>query len=440
MNWIRRHRLRQYVNDSVWIWPTVGVFAGIVTARLAHSFDAAVGFHINLEPEAARTVLNALASSMFTFVVFVSSALLIALQLASAQMTPRIIALVFRDPITRWAMTLFVYTFTLSVAVVLRIGTWVPGLAVYISSYGCVVSLVVFLYLIDHLGKMLRPGEALRTVAVLGRRVIEGVYPRSVSDIHRLRPMPANIAISDPTCSIPSRRDGVILACDIPQIVATAQRTGCVVELVPQVGDFVASGAPLFHVYGDATRVPAAALRQLVAIGHERSLEQDPLFAFRIIVDIACKALSPAINDPTTAVLAIDQLHHLLGKVGTRHLDDERLRDSSGQIRLLYRTPGWDDFVNLAVTEVRQFGCQSVQVSRRLHAMLESLIAILPEQRAPALRAQLDLLRRGASRFFAEPEDQVLAAGSDSQGVGGGLDARNGDRIGASPAVQAGQA
>src|SRR5205823_15013784 len=94
--------------------------------------------------------------------------------------------------------------------------------------------------------------------------------------------------------------------------------------------------------YHGGADLPQWALRVLhhsVAVGQERTMEQDPAFAFRIIVDIACKGLSPAINDPTTAVLALDQIHHLLREVGRRHLDDERVRESSGRVRLVYRTP-----------------------------------------------------------------------------------------------------
>ena len=148
-------------------------------------------------------------------------------------------------------------------------------------------------------------------------------------------------------------------------------------------------------------------------------MEQDPTFAFRILVDIASKGLSPAINDPTTAVLAIDQIHHLLRNVGGRRLDDERVRDEKGSLRLAYRTPDWEDFVQLAVTEIRQFGGASIQIARRLRAMLESLIQALEEQRAVLLHQELKLLHRSAERFFAEPEDRALAGVSDFQGVGG---------------------
>ena len=148
-------------------------------------------------------------------------------------------------------------------------------------------------------------------------------------------------------------------------------------------------------------------------------MEQDPAFGFRIIVDIASKGLSPAINDPTTAVLAIDQIHHLLRSVGSRHLDEGRLHDTSGALRLVYPTPNWEDFVSLAVTEIRQFGSTSIQVVRRLRAMLENLIEVLPAQRRELLSRELTLLQRSAERSFPDPADQALADVSDSQGMGG---------------------
>jgi uncharacterized membrane protein len=156
-----------------------------------------------------------------------------------------------------------------------------------------------------------------------------------------------------------------------------------------------------------------------VAIGQERTLEQDATFAFRIIVDIASKGLSPAINDPTTAVLALDKIHSLLRLVGHRYLETGEVRDKKGRLRLVYRTPDWEDFVRLAVTEIRHFGGESIQVARRLRAMLEDLIRTLPESRAVLLRRELTLLRRSAERFFAEPEDRALAEVGDRQGVGG---------------------
>ena len=149
------------------------------------------------------------------------------------------------------------------------------------------------------------------------------------------------------------------------------------------------------------------------------------MLAFRVIVDIASKGLSPAINDPTTAVLALDQIHHLLRHVGLRRLDNEKVRDATGRVRLLYPNPDWEDFVVLAVTEIRHFGGSSIQVARRLRAMLEDLIQTLPEERSAPLRQELQMLKKSAQRFFQEPEDRALAEVSDAQGVGGTQEMNN---------------
>ena len=209
-----------------------------------------------------------------------------------------------------------------------------------------------------------------------------------------------------------------VLAFDPSGLAALARRTDCLIEVVPQVGDFVATGDPLFRLYG-GREIAERDLQQSIAVGPERTMEQDPAFAFRIIVDVAAKALSPAINDPTTAVLALDQLHHLLRSVGLRDLDTGRVCDDTGRMRLWYRTPDWDDLVGLAVTEIRHYGKDSIQVVRRMRAMLESVIRVVPQERAARLLEELDLLHRTVERTFLDPEDRTRADRGDSLGMGG---------------------
>ena len=124
-------------------------------------------------------------------------------------------------------------------------------------------------------------------------------------------------------------------------------------------------------VRGDFVTNDGRGLRGAVAFGPERTIEQDSTFAFRVIVDIAIKALSKAINDPTTAVLAIDQLQRLLRVVGPRHLHDQQIADDKGQLRVLFRTPNWDDFVQLSFREIRLYGAENFQIARRLRAMID---------------------------------------------------------------------
>jgi uncharacterized membrane protein len=419
MTWLQRYRLRQYLKSSLWILPALGIVVALGTVRFLHLIEVATGWTVAVDPSTALSLLGTLAASMFTFVVFVCSALLISVQLASAALTPRFIGIVLQNPATKVSLTIFVFTFTLTLAALVQIKGAVPLLTAYAAVYSCLASLCFFLYLVDKLCKSLRPSGALAMVAQLGHEVIKNVYPQPLAGSQVTAPEPAKDLDWKPRCSIPNLQEGVVLAFDMNGLVSLAQHADCVIEMVPQVGDFVAAEQPLFRIFGAGALPSAAALHQSVAVGAERTLEQDPAFAFRIMVDIASKGLSPAINDPTTAVLAIDQIQYLLRDVGSRHLDEGLKRDARGAVRLVYRTPGWEDFVHLAVTEVRHFGGTSIQVARRLRGMLEDLIQTLPEGRVAVLRRELDLLNRSAKRFFPEAEDQAMADVADSQGMGG---------------------
>jgi len=422
MTWLQRYRVRHYLDNSLWVFPVLASLAAIAAVRLLHWVEQDMALESAIQPGTAIAVLGTIVSALLTSVVFVCSSLLIAVQLVSAQLTPRIISIVFRDPVTKLSLTLFAFMFMFSLATLIRVASSVPLVTTHVAAYGSVVSLAVFFYLIDRLGKTLRPSGALRAVASAGGRVIESVYPyRLPGRPERVSTLSAKSPDGEATATITSTTEGVVLAFDQKGLLALAQRADCVIEMVPQVGDQVAAGDVLFRIFQGGATLPASALCASIAVGQERTLEQDPTFAFRIIVDIALKALSPAINDPTTAVLALDRLQHLLRVVGNRHLDDGLIRDNAGRLRLVYRTPDWEDFVHLAVTEIRHFGGESIQVARRLRAMLEALIPAVPEARAVLLRQELALLHRSAERAFVEPEDRALAEVRDFQGVGGKL-------------------
>lgn len=419
MNWLVRHRVQLYVRNSIWIYPSLAIVAGLITVSLLSRFERFLGWHSNLDPETARTVMATVASSLLTLVVLVTSAMLLAVQLASAQLTPRIIAFVYRNNTRKFLLALFVFTFTFSVGVLVRIEDSVPLLSGYFAAYGFLINLGLMLYFIDGIGKTLRPSSVLRMVGLSGREVIAGVYPRRLDEQHALSPEPIAAFNGKPDRIVLNLVDGSVLAFDVKGLVSLAEQSACLIELIPQVGDFVAAGDPLFQIFEGGEDLTDEVLRKSVALGQERTLEQDPMFAFRILVDIASKALSPAINDPTTAVLAIDQIHHLLREVGSRYLAEGRERDRTGRIRLVYRTPNWEDFLHLAITEIRHYGRDSIQVMRRLRAMLENLIETLPARRTPLLRRELELLRQSAKRAFPDMDDQALADIGDLQGMGG---------------------
>ena len=417
MTWLQRYRLGNFLRNSVWLAPLIGMVAALLFNQITWWADRRLGWQA-LSVVGAQSVLAALASSMLTFIVFVFSILLLAVQLASAQLTPRVIAHFYRNRALRLSLALFVFVFTFDLAVLARVGESAPRLSVWLAAYSSVAAIGVFLYMIDHVGKSLRPVSVLTSIGAEAHTVIEAVYPPRVTTPAKAASHAPAASEGDACRTVASVRSGVVLAFDPGGLAALARRADGLIEVVPQVGEFVARGDPLFRLHGGAD-VDDRDLQQSIAIGPERTMEQDPAFAFRIIVDVAAKALSPAINDPTTAVLALDQLHHLLRSVGLRDLQTGQVRDETGQLRLSYRTPDWDDLVDLAVTEIRQYGRDSIQIARRLRAMLESLIRIVPMDRAGRLRAELELLRRTVERAFQDPEDRTRADRGDSLGVGG---------------------
>jgi len=421
MSWLRRYHVRLYLRNSIWVLPALSIPAALLTVALAVRIDQAFGWEMKISPDTARSIMSTVAGSMFTLVVLVSSTVLVAVQLASAQLTPRIIALIYRNPFRKLALALFIFTFTFSVAALVRIEDRVPLVTAYLAAYGFLVNLGLFLLFIDGMGKTLRPISAFRSVGLAARKIIHTVYP---SPLKEGDPTPDEIEmrLNGQPRMVRSIDDGAVLGFHRKGLMTLAVKSNTVIELMPEVGDFIAAGDPLFRIYEGGGDLTDGALQDLVAIGHERTLEQDPLFAFRIIVDIANKALSPAVNDPTTAVLAIDQIHHLLRDIGNRYLAEGYERDATGKLRLIYRTPNWEDFVLLGTTEIRQYGDESIQVQRRLRAMLENLIETLPERRVPVLQKELALLTMSSKRSFPDLDDQNLAEAADLQGIGGSYD------------------
>jgi uncharacterized membrane protein len=437
MTWLQRHRLREFVVGSLWFTPLLGMVAGAAFAPTLRLLDEHTHWRLlHYGVEGARGIAGAIAASMFTLTVLVFSIILVAVQLSSSQLSPRVIASsVLRDRAARYTLGLFVFTYVLSVGVLGRIEASVPELPLLVAMVFSVLSIGAFLYLIDYVAKALRPVSVCGRIATKGFDVFEDIYRHPAPETGAAEAPPTDLPGRESGSTVPHVGEaGVLLAFDVDGLAAAAQRTDGLIALIPQVGDFVATGDPLFRLFDGAAEIAEEELRQAVAFGPERTLTQDPAFALRILVDIANKALSPGINDPTTAVQAIDYIHRFLRRVGAMRLDNGAVRDRDGRLRLWFRTPDWQDFVALGVSEIRIYGAGSLQVARRLRAMLQNLIQALPAHRHPPLSDELDLLRRSVERNFPDPEDWVCAGEPDSQGLGGA--AAEGHAAGRTPALQ----
>jgi uncharacterized membrane protein len=406
-------------STSLVLWAGLSLAAAMLCAPAVRWLDQQTGWVVfGYSPDGARAVLGMLAGSMLTFLVFVLSATLIVVQLASGQLTPRVIALVLAKPGVKIALGTLTFTYTYTLSALARVEDRVPDLHVSVAVLLNLACIIVFFQFVQQLSTGLRPGSLVLLVANRARQVIEDVYPQPY-DPGRPEETTGGALSASPAQVVEfAGQSGVVMAFGLSNLVRLARGADAIVELIPQVGDSVTRGDPLFRVFG-TRQVSPAALRGCVAVGIERTLDQDPRFAFRILVDIANKALSPAINDPTTAVLSLDQIHNLLLCLGRRRLDEGLARDSGGKLRVVYGTPDWPDFVTLAVSEIRQYGEGSIQVDRRLKAMLEHLLASLPESRWPPLQQELALLGSAVERGFRDEADRKRAGVADYQGVGG---------------------
>lgn len=419
--WAFRKHVHSFLRSTLWVVPAFSTLAAFLSVPLLRLLDRRLGFQFfRYSPDGARALATIVSAAMLSFVVLFFSVLLLTVQIASSTLSPRIISRPFRSRALKGSLGLFVFTLIYSMAVVARgtdgnIGQLATAMVIVLT----IISICVFLYVVEHVSKELRPVTVMADIACEGAEVIRAVYPILLGPNWVPERHPDESFLGNPSRVISHMgKPGVVQALDIETLVDFAIQAKCTIEVVPQVGDSVTRGDPVFRIYG-STNLNSRELLQHIALERERTLEQDPAFAFRIIVDIASKALSPAINDPTTAVLALDQIHNLLREVGTRRLDMGLIHDSTGRLRLVYRTPDWEDFVGLAMTEIRQFGANSTQVVRRMRAMLENLIPLLPPHRSVVLGHELDLLKSTVDRGFAEPADRERADLPDSQGLGG---------------------
>jgi uncharacterized membrane protein len=420
MTWNRRYQVKSYLRSSLWIIPLFALLLEQVAAALAYTLDTRLAWKgLALGVSGAQGMFNAVITLTLSFIVFTFGSLLVAIQVAGGQYTPRIIATtLLRDNVIRYTAGLFVFTFLFAIKALDRTEATVHQFVAFVTGLLGLICIVAFLFLIDYAARMLRPVSLVRRVGEYGLKVMKSVYPEQSTEVQ-------SIAESRQSPGPPERtilhrgKSAIVVAVNVETLVAEAEKAKRVIEFAPQVGDFVGSGEPLFLLHGGADAIDERRLLASVVLGDERTMEQDPLFAARILVDIAIKALSKAINDPTTGVLAIDQLHRLLRSAGTRNLRTDQILDRAGKLRVIFRTPNWEDFVHLAFTEIRFYGAENIQIARRLRAMIVNLTDTLPAERHSALRKELQLLDRTIEKLYVLPEDLKLARIPDSQGLGG---------------------
>ena len=259
--------------------------------------------------------------------------------------------------------------------------------------------------------RLMRVQYLLEAIAAESRCAIEENFPPASAYLDAEPPPP------DPA---PRRlcyagKAGVVSATDLHGLAEQCRQRGCWLELTVGVGEYLAHGTPVALVHGGD--LGARDITRFFLIGGERTFVQDPAFGFRQLVDVAIRALSPAVNDPTTGVQAIDRLSDLLATTGSRP-DPTGLRvDSTGTVRVKRKLRNFEGLLVLSLTEVIRYGADAPQVVRRLYGLFDELEATLPAERHPAIARQRSLLEAAVSAALPAPFGPVASI-ADREGLG----------------------
>jgi uncharacterized membrane protein len=425
VTWSVGFRLRRYLRESLWVVPLVGGALGwglgLVFADAGAVSDLVGRWEYS--PGTAEAVLAAVVAASVGLIGFVVTVSVLIVQMATGTFSARYMRIFYRDWAFKAVLAVLIGTFTFAYVLMRRVeADDVPNLGVTLAGFFLASGVLLFVIFLDRAIHRLRPVAVAALVARAGRKALREVL-REVTrpDAPAIVPAPYR-ATGEPALVVRMVRGGAIQAIDIRGLGRWAHASDSLVVLLHPVGDFVSAGAPLIEVYGP-TPEPGAEdrLRSMVALGVERTIEQDPAFAVRIMVDIAIRALSPAVNDPTTAVQVLDHLEDLLRLVGQTDLSDRAapLDEQKRSGGLVVPVRRWPDYLALSVTEIREYGETSIQVVRRLRALLEELAeAVLPERREAVLR-ELARLEDATATKWGSTVDSDLAGRADRQGIGG---------------------
>jgi uncharacterized membrane protein len=402
-------------------------FARFEYAYLAGQTDLLSKWWFNpLSIGSAQASVAAIASGMITLTSILFTAAYITAQFHSIAYSPRVALFFLRDPAVFHTFGLFNTTFVFSIVTLSWIDRENSGIVPQFSLAIVVVLLIASMLSFARLVRGITDLTITRTLHAVGdqaRIILQQTFARmdaTVQEPEAAVRRPGDLrdkAISQTVTYRGTPR--AITRFDLEALVDLARQENALIELDCAVGDTLVYGTSVLHVRGGKQPLPELSLMRAISLAEERTYEQDPKYPIRLLVDIAIKALSPAINDPTTAVQAIDQLEDILHRLGQHKLGDIQLPDSDGIVRLTCRVPSWEDFLRLSFDEIRLYGADSVQVMRRLRSALAGLAESLSNpSRVAAVNAYVKQLDLSISRSFLDDEDRTVASQADRQGLG----------------------
>jgi uncharacterized membrane protein len=389
LRFLAAHRLK----TSLWFVPAMCVLAGVVLSYVTISIDRAAGGELvsrtlTGDPNAALIILSTVAASMVSLTALVLTITMVVVQLAMGQFSPRAVRPFLRDRPSQFAIGIFAGTFAHAMLAMREVRSFtdqgsVPGLTILVSFALVIVSIIVLVAYVHHIGNSLKVDSIIKSVGEEARGLIDKLYP----ELHDEQGTEQPGAISSDTA-------GLVFRVDHEALVDIAAKGGCRLELVRGVGEFVPRDAPLLRVHGNGVRPDVTAARRAVSIGPERTMDQDGAFGIQTLVDVAQRSLTDSFNDPTTAVQALDRIHDCMRQLATRRLPDGRFRDAAGELRFTMPALTWEGYVALAFDSLRSHAEDAPPVLERMRDALEDIRSIAPAERRPPLDERIRSLER----------------------------------------------
>ena len=410
------------VRDSLWFLPSVftAAAAALAVVLMAAERDGLLAaaqsqwWVYQGGAEGARNVVNTITGSLITVTGVVFSVTIVAVQLASSQYTPRVLRNFSSDRGNQVVLGIFIGTFTFGLLVLRTVRSagggspeFVPRLSVTVAVALTLVSVGALIYYVHHVAR------EIQVTAILER-----ITRETIRNVHRL--FPEQLGHADPSpppdprrpehasVAVRARRGGYLQAVDEDRLFALGERRRIVIGMERKIGDHVLQGGAIASVWADAgvdRELEEYILRAFV-LGPERTPEQDVEFGMIQISDVAIKALSPSINDPTTAVRCIDRLAEILTEFGTRSPPAPR-RTREGEVRFVTSVTTFDDAVKIAYDDIRHFGASIPLIAGRLLDVLGSVLARVPESRREPLIDQARAVLHTARDEIRTPRDRA---------------------------------
>jgi uncharacterized membrane protein len=382
------------------------------------------GWLYTFGPEGARAVLSAIASSMITVAGLTFSITMLTLQLASSQFGPRMLRDFMRDRGNQVVLGTFIATFLYCLMVLRTVrgtdeASFTPHLAVAFGVLLAVASLAVLIFFIHHVATSIRVETLL---ADLGRQALEAVerlYPAEIGaapleakPVDEMREDDMRSATPGATTMLTSMSSGYVQRIDHESLMRVACAHDLVLRIEARPGAFVAAGSPLLGLQGlaELDEEMGAALRETVIVGHDRTPHQDLELSLRRIVEIAQRALSPGINDPTTALYCIDRLEEVLTRLAVRPTPAARRFDKAGRLRVIAPPPRFEELALSAFAAVARYALEDADVIHRLLQAIEAVADAAPLAASADMRALHSETARVSIAAMTLPCDKAVVA------------------------------